>query len=157
MTDKPTKPSSRDYGFMAICWFVAANAVWLLLMPVVPAIASATLNRFHLNTSSFAVWAIQQPIPSMYNFANRYEIHKVPPGMVDPILVADNQQRYINHFPTRVITFADTRVDFRDGKDRWFTFESSYRGRTLQTQVHVQAKAGGGFTYVRLASQETAE
>ena len=94
----PSRPI--DYGFRAIVTLVVLIAIWLLLMPWVPVIASATLHRFHLRTSNFALWAIQQPIPSMYNFANRYEVREIPPGLLDPI-IENTEKRYINHFPTQ--------------------------------------------------------
>lgn len=154
----------RDYGFLAIMTLVAINAVWLLLMPWVPTIASATLHRFHLRSSSFGAWAIQFPIPSMYNFANHFEVSKFPPGMVDPILAdplesgpADplTRSRYINHFPFRIITFANTRYRFlHDGRDRWVTLESTYRGQSIETQIHCQADGNGGFQVIPLDAPE---
>ncbi|MFK8111514.1 MAG: hypothetical protein AB8B91_04915 [Rubripirellula sp.] len=139
----------RDKGFMAILGLVIVNVVWLLLMPWVPSIAQATMNRFHLRTSSFAAWAIQQPIPSMYNFANRYEVNEFPPGMVDPILF-EGEKRYINHFPTRAFTFANKRVMYLGkGEDRWFTLESSYRGQTLESRFHLKSE-NDAFTLIRL-------
>ena len=70
--------TSRDVGFLVICLLVCLHVIWLLLMPWVPGIAKATMNRFHLSSSSFAVWAIQFPIPTMYNFANQYEVREFP-------------------------------------------------------------------------------
>jgi hypothetical protein len=147
--------TDRDYGLIAIVSVLVAIAVWLLLMPLVPAIASATLHRFHLRSGSFLLWSIQQPIPSMYNFANRYEVREFPPGLIDPIL-GSPQRRFINHFPSRVLTFANTRyVHLSNGDDRWVTIESSYRGQTLETRFHAKAKDGGGFELVRLPPLET--
>jgi len=144
----------RDYGFIVIVALVVVMTTWLLLMPLVPAIASATLRRFHLRTGSFLTWAIQQPIPSMYNFANRYEVREFPPGLVDPI-IDTAEKRYINHFPSRVLTFANTRyVHLAAGEDRWVTIESSYRGQAIETRFHAKAKAAGGFELVRLAPLE---
>lgn len=155
----------RDYGFLAIIAIVVVNVVWLLLMPWVPAVASATLHRFHLGSGSFAIWAMQFPIPSMYNFANRYQVSTVPPGMVDPLIempldgsspsVAP-EFRYINHFPSRVLTFADLRYRYlNDGKDRWVTIESTYRGHRLETRIHAKPSPEGGFELVRLDSETT--
>lgn len=154
MTDHSDPPRTRDYGFIVIVVMVVVVAVWLLLMPFVPAIASATLHRFHLRSESFPWWAIQQPIPSMYNFANRFEVREFPPGLVDPIL--DNtEKRYINHFPTRVLTFANTRyLHLNKGADRWVTIDSTYRGQTVETRFHAKALDGGGFELVRLPSPE---
>jgi hypothetical protein len=154
LTDQISQAQARDYGFLAIVLLVIVVAVWLLLMPFVPAIASATLHRFHLRSKSFPLWAIQQPIPSMYNFANRFEVREYPPGLVDPILDS-TEKRYINHFPTRVLTFANTRyLHLRKAEDRWVTIDSTYRGQTVETRFHAKALDGGGFELVRLPSQE---
>jgi hypothetical protein len=139
----------RDYGYIGITTLVAVVVVWLLATPIVPAVRSATFRRFHLTTGSFAGWAIQQPVPSMYNFSNRYGMYKKPPQPgVEPL-------RYVNHFPVRPLTFADLRfVWLQAGKDRWMTAKSSYRGCTLTTKYHV-ARTGNGFTVKRLSSVET--
>ena len=150
MTDLNDQPKTRDCGFVAIVAMVVVVAVWLLLTPFVPAIASATLHRFHLRSASFTWWAIQQPIPAMYNFANRFEVREFPPGLVDPI-IDTAEKRYINHFPTRVLTFANTRyMHLNKGEDRWVTVDSTYRGQTLETRFHAKPLKGGGFELVRL-------
>lgn len=154
MTDLSDPPRPRDYGFAAIVTIVIVVAIWLLLTPLIPSIASATLHRFHLRSGSFPWWAIQQPIPSMYNFANRFEVREFPPGLVDPIL-DEQEKRYINHFPTRVLTFANTRyTHLIKGQDRWFTIDSTYRGQTVETRFHAKALPGGGFEIIRLPAQE---
>ncbi|TWU59408.1 hypothetical protein Poly51_21960 [Rubripirellula tenax] len=158
----------RDYGFLAIAALVIVNAIWLLLMPWVPAIAESTLRRFHLASSSFGVWAVQFPIPSMYNFANRTRVDALPPGLIDPILanpLSTNtdqrdapERRYINHFPIRVLTFADTRWrNLHDGKDRWYELESTYRGQRIETRLHAKpdADVAGGFVLVRQSVKVT--
>lgn len=157
MTDSSKSVEHRDYGFIAIVALSIVIAIWLLLMPWVPAIASSTMNRFHLRGDSFAWWAIQAPIPSMYNFANRFEVREFPAGLVDPILDT-TEKRYINHFPTRVLTFANTRYRFlAEGKDRWVTIDSTYRGQTVETQFHAKKLEDAGFELVRLPSQEAAQ
>ena len=158
MTDRSDQKQTPDYGFFAIVFFVIVVAAWLLLTPFVPAIASSTLHRFHLQSESFSWWAIQQPIPAMYNFANRYEVREFPPGLVDPILVDpildSSEKRYINHFPTRVLTFANTRYQYLNkGEHRWVTVDSTYRGQTLETRFHAQPLESGGFELLRLPPQ----
>ncbi len=151
MTLENRKAKRTDHGFRIIVTLVVANAIWLLLMPWVPGIASATLHRFHLRTESFSLWAIQQPIPSMYNFANRYEVDEIPPGFFEPIIEVD-EKRYINHFPTRILTFANTRYRYlNEGTDRWVTIDSTYRGQSLETRFHAKPLASGGFEMVRLS------
>ncbi len=149
---------STDIGFILIVAVVAIVVVWLLLTPFISSVASSSLHRFHLRSHSFAWWSVQQPIPSMYNFGNRYEVTEIPPGFIDPIFedFADTTEwRYINHFPARVLTWASRRYrNLNDGKDRWVTIESSYRGQTLTTRFHAKPVADGGYELIRLPDKE---
>ncbi len=86
-------------------------------MPWVRSVSMTTMRRFHLQTSSFIAWAIQFPIPAMYNFSNRAEIDRYPPGLVDPLL-AETEKRYLNHFPVRCLTFADGRCTLLERRPR---------------------------------------
>ena len=114
------------------------------------------MHRFHLRSSSFWVWAVQQPIPAMYNFANRFEVQQYPPDFIsadflNPLMV-EPERRYLNHFPARVLTFANTRyIYLRDGQDRWVTIESSYRGQQLETKFHAKSRAEGGYDLICLS------
>ena len=113
-----------------------------------------TMRRFHLQTSSFIAWAIQFPIPAMYNFSNRAEIDRYPPGLVDPLL-AETEKRYLNHFPIRCLTFADGRARYlSEGQDRWITLISSYRGQKLESHYHVKVNPDGRFELIRLSDAE---
>jgi hypothetical protein len=151
----------RDPLFALIVFGICVVTFWLLLMPFYPAIARMTLRRFHLASGSFAVWAALAPIPSMYNFGNRYEIRDLPEDLFTPVLDS-TRPRYINHYPTRVLTFANGRYSLlHDGQDRWLTFWSSYRGQKLETKVHAKPIGGGRFEWIRessiLGPQEEAE
>lgn len=141
----------RDYGMLVIVTLVVTIAIWLLLMPVVPAIASATLHRFHLRTSSFAAWAMQFPIPAMYNFANRYKVDANPVSLESSPETIPLDGRMVNHFPARIFTFADGRyLHLRHDEDRWLTIESSYRGQGLRTHFHAEPAEDFGFNLRRL-------
>lgn len=146
---------SRDYGFIAIVTLAIVVAVWLLLMPWVPAIARQTLYRFHLATPSFARWVAQFPIPSMYNCANEFKVQEIPPGLADPII--DDDWRYVNHFPARIITFGDGRFHYLlNLEDRWFTLRSSYRGQMLESRIHLEPVGKRGlFRFQRLSDRES--
>jgi hypothetical protein len=150
------RPKPRpDIGFFAIIVLVIAVTAWLVLTPILPAVASASMHRFHLRSQSFFAWAIQFPIPTMYNFANRFEISELPPGLVDPI-ISESEQRYINHFPARIVTFFNTRYRYLDaGTDRWLTIETTYRGQRIETRFHASPKQNGkGFDLLRLDDLE---
>lgn len=146
----------RDLGFVAIIMLIACVALWLLLMPWVKSISWTAMERFHLRSSSFPTWVAQFPIPSMYNFANRCKVDRYPPGLIDPLL-DESESRYLNHFPTRCITFADGRYRYlRDGNDLWITVETSYRGQTLETRLHIKRKQEAGFEMIRLPDTDSA-
>ena len=146
-----------DAGFVLVMALVVVTASWILVTPWVPSIARATMNRFHLRTESFALWAAQQPIPAMYNFANRYEVRQWPAGLTESLhldqatSLGTVESRYINHFPMRTMTFANTRYRFlKAGEDRWLTITSTYRGQELETRYHVKPNGSGGYELIRL-------
>ena len=142
-----------DPLYVVILLGVCIVSVWLLLMPFYPAIAKSTLRRFHLETDSFALWAAQAPIPAMYNCANEYEIRDLPEGLITPV-IDTTRARYINHYPTRVLTFANGRYTLLSpGQDRWVTMRSTYRGITLESKVHAAPMASGGFFWHRQSSE----
>jgi hypothetical protein len=144
---------ARDWGFRAIVVLVALIAVWLLWMPWSVEITRITMRRFQLQTNSFLMWAVQFPIPAMYNFANEAEIDPYPPGLVDPIF-AESETRYLNHFPVRCITFGDGRYHYlQEGRDRWITVETRYRGRRLESRFHAHVNPDGRVELIRLSSE----
>jgi len=53
-------------------------------------------------------------------------------------------RRTINHFPTREITFANTRSRYlSDRQPKWFVFETVYRGHTLRTVYALEFEDSG--------------
>lgn len=151
--DGGTPKTSRDPFFVVILVGVCCVSLWLLLMPWCPGIARQSMKRFHLASDSFPLWAAQAPIPAMYNFGNRYEVRDLPEGLMTPVFDS-SEPRYINHFPLRVLTFANKRyVLLSPGQDRWLTVWSEYRGQMLETKVHVKPIGAGRFEMVRESSQ----
>jgi hypothetical protein len=152
-TSLSNNKQQRDWGFYCIIAFIGLIAAWLLLMPLIPGISKHSLQRFHLRTPSFSVWAAQFPVPSMYNFANQYKVEQYPPGFV--MMIIDENWRYANHFPARVITFFAGRSEFLfSQQDRWFTLKSSYRGQVLESKFHLEAQAEGGYKLIRIDELE---
>ncbi len=137
---------------------IATVALWVMAMPWVPAVASVTMRRFHLSSDTFWGFAIQQPIPAMYNFANRVEVRELDPAddllrMIDPVLglpseLADTGstqlplgvigRETVNHFPLRLVTFADGQYKYLRGGTRWIAATSDYRGRRLTTRWRIE-------------------
>jgi hypothetical protein len=142
-----TKPGDRaDRGYRGILVAVAVVAFWLLAMPFSRFIQKTTLDRFHLQTRSFLVWAIQAPVPAMYNFHNRY---RVEPRFQDSTSTGDPLTGTVNHFPVRLYTFGETRrFMMRDQARHMLTVESRYRGHSLTTRWVVVSSTAGGFELI---------
>ncbi|MGB7343062.1 MAG: hypothetical protein WBD20_02520 [Pirellulaceae bacterium] len=125
-----SRVASPDWSFRILRGVLFAAAAWLLLMPWCPPIAKCTMNRFHLRTGSFPAWAIQQPIPPMYSFANTVQVTDVDSATSTEVIAS----RTINHFPTRIFTFANGRVRYlMDDHPKWVAMKSTYRGQSVQS------------------------
>ncbi|MEM6779529.1 MAG: hypothetical protein AAF670_17880 [Planctomycetota bacterium] len=167
----------KDWGFRGLMALAVLIAAWLLAMPWVPAISQSTMRRFHLQSTHFGWWAVQQAIPPMYSFRNTTEIRSTPPGLhsdkivaselMDPILSDLNlvsdvsastpdpgwiSARTINHFPSREFTFGNGRYRYLRGHEpRYFILESQYRGQQLRS-VYRLARDDNGVWKVTLRS-----
>jgi hypothetical protein len=125
-----TTPGRRgDRGYRGILVTVSVVTLWLLAMPFSRFVQQTTLNRFHLQTRSFLVWAIQAPVPAMYNFHNRYRVE--PPSLgvgpaAEPLTGTVNRARHM------------------------LTVESRYRGHSLTTRWVAVPNAAGGFELIDL-------
>lgn len=127
-----------------------AVAIWLLAMPWVPAIARCTMNRFHLQTRSFGAWALQQPIPPMYSFANTTEVRSEGKKVL--------ASRTLNHFPTREFTFASARArHLLDRSSKWFVLHSAYRGQAIQSIYQLDPADLGGWKVTLVKNGESVE
>ena len=145
---------TRDLSFRIIVGMIAVVAGWILLTPFVPAVAMSNMKRFHLRSDSFALWSIQQVVPSMYNFGNTVEIRDTPPDMISPILEPE-RPRYMNHFPMRRLTFADGRYELlRMGQDKWIDLTTTYRGQQLKTRLHAKPLGDGNYEVIRMEIEE---
>lgn len=143
--ESPTAVST-DWFFRILVTSLFAVAIWLLAMPWVPAIAQCTMHRFHLRTGSFAAWAVQQPIPPMYSFANTTEVCDQLPDHTLSSRGVDHRGM-INHFPTRVFTWASGRAThLRDGASKWFVLRSAYRGHGVDSVYRLDRSRDGGWT-----------
>lgn len=178
MSDDSTD-AKRGVGFWCFVVWLGLVAGYLLATPIFPDIAMRTMRRFHLAENNFAVWAAQFPVPAMYNFSNRWRVGEGPldPESIGPAthsigfathvtavdLTADprdelptgiipmDRWRHANHFPARVVTFADGRYQhlFRH-QTRHFFLHSSYRGNELRTRFALEPAEGHGYRMWRV-------
>jgi hypothetical protein len=142
-----TEPRAKrfDLGYSLILGLVALVTCWLLALPFSTFVQRTSLNRFHFQTRSFASWAIQQPIPAMYNFYNRYEADQVSRG--NSVIPAS--QGTLNHFPLRIVTFGDNRAFILwPESPRTIDIHTSYRGQSLHTRWKASPTTDGGFRIV---------
>ena len=132
-----------DLGFVFILLMIIAVVGWLLAMPFSRFVQRTTMERFHLQTSTFVGWAAQQPIPAMYNFYNHYEIRPSP-------WQGESSVGTLNHFPLRIFTFGDNRAIFlANPEPRTLDAWSSYRGEELHTHwTATPSSDKGGFDFV---------
>jgi len=136
-----------DWLGLALAGLLAGVALWLSALPFSRAVQQATIDRFHLVTPSFAAWAIQQPSPPMYNLENRYWFARRELAANE--LVGDPAEGIetgmLNHFPVRMITFADARVRlFEDQRQGWLYVRSRYQNQERMTVYRIQARQDGG-------------
>ena len=141
---------TNDVASGAFLLLITVVAAWVVALPFSSAVQDSYLKRFHLDSSSFTAWAVQQPVPAMYNFENRYwtgpqtltpdelkQLEKIAAKLTDDV---DERGQFIgietnaiNHFPSRSFTFAFTRQYLKHNPHRYFYLRSRYRDRVIQT------------------------
>ena len=134
---KPRTP--LRLGGQTLVGLLGLAYAWILLTPLVPSVGQAGLRRFNLVSGSFVSWALQQPVPSMYNFSNEVAFGPLS-------LVAAVPLRQVNHYPTRFYTGSDREI-YTKMLPMLMRSKSSYRGNDLQV-YHLIEEAPGGVKMV---------
>ena len=132
---------TQDWPATILVGLVLGVAGWILLLPVSSEVQRIFLARFHLASASYCGWCLQQLVPSMYNFENRYWVSDHPLSNAElETSVAQGQAHglkagYVNHFSARVFTFGDGRLIHLQNKvaPQYLYLQSSYRDETLNT------------------------
>ncbi len=161
---------TRDVSSLLLLVAILAAAAWNMALPVSEFVQESTLKRFHLATTSFSGWAIQQPIPSMYNFENRYwssdqtlnvgELRAIElstrPGKQESEPQKENwvgvETHAINHFPARTFTFAFSRNNLSNNPHRYIYLRSRYRGKELSSSFRTRPISENEIRLERLES-----
>lgn len=160
MSEAERNEPSPSWGLIGIYTLVVACVLWIVMTPWVESIAQASLRRFSLTSRSFGVWAIQQPIPAMYNFANTYEVRQWPADVsqafaLDPLFgdsgdAGKLRSGYINHFPPRIYTFGWDRAETcYQNQRRWVVTVSSYQDQRVEVMTELKPQAAGRFIVTR--------
>ena len=134
----------RDYSSAFLFAAIALIASWLCCLPFFGSVQRTALNRFHLQTKPFLVWSVQQTVPSIYNFKNEFDFEtdaENPSAKLQAFAAA----KTVNHFPMRVVTFADCRfVFFHEGEGGNLTVRSRFQDQELVTYWRIDNTPGKG-------------
>ena len=134
--------TGKDVGSALLLGTIGIVTTWLLSIFLMTSVSRMALARFHLQTGSFLGWSVQQVVPAMYNFENRFEFQ--PDRPISSTVVEFAKTRQLNHFPVRVVTFFDSRYGlFHDGNGAQLLITSRYRGQQLITDWRVIASKDG--------------
>lgn len=153
--------STRDLASTLFLLAIAAASAWCIALPLNERVQSEFLQRHHLASDSFAIWALQQPIPSIYSFENQYCLSRVALSPAEQATVwreLDSRTKLaepldcgelahlgglldagtLNHFPTRKVTFGDSRRMLNCDPDAFLYLSSRYRGRKIRSTYQMR-------------------
>lgn len=145
---------TRDWPSIGLLVALLVTVAWIALLPVSRHVQTCYLKRFQLQTSHFSGWAIQQLAPAMYNLENTYWFARQPLTSEQRKQLANDyfvnlkgrgkqapanqvQMDQLNHFPTRTMTFLQSRTFLKQNSGGYFYFQSKYRGQTLNSEFQV--------------------
>jgi len=140
---------ARDRDWLAVC-IVAPIVVYsyaILLLPLSGSVRDAAARRFHLAGWPFGVWALVQPLPSMYNFENRWDVTFTTRARTAS---ADDCGRafhaFINHHVFNRVLLHRALLE-RCGLPAVVRFQTTYRGTTVETRYRLMPRPDAhGFT-----------
>lgn len=136
---------------------LAAYAVAALAIAVAPRVARFFMERFHLRTESFVLWALGAPAPWIYNFENRALVSPRPLSDDELATPPEGVRWYpVNHQPTSVMTFIENRsVAYAPGTSLIY-LETRYRTQQIRSVYMLTAFPAGSGEPWRLERVEPA-
>lgn len=146
--------NSNDMASMVLLTGIVVVASWIIALPFNRSVQETYLRRFHLASPNFAVWAIQQPVPSMYNFENRVWASQNPVTTeeLNASMIQNQTDRQstesakrvnriktdpVNHFPTRYFTFGETRSFLKQNPSRYYYLRTRYRDLEIRSAFEI--------------------
>jgi len=156
---------SKDVPSLVFFAIIATTGLWIAALPLSDSVQETYLRRFHLASASFPGWAIQQIIPSMYNFENKVWACPEPLMQFEIDQLENEEARIVdsstgqadcihsttvNHFPTRIATFADTRTLLKRYPNGYLYLRSRYRGKEIKTTFKVEPGTDAEFNLKRV-------
>lgn len=148
------RPPALDRGtglFYALLLVVAAVAI---VLPLSRGGRQTLVEAHQLRGENFPAWAALQFVPSMYNYAHRAWISEQPLTAeqlagVSP-LPAEASTQWVNHYPTRLMTFGAQRAALlHQPRTMHYYFDSRY-GDT-QVRSHYTLEPVDGVVTVQLS------
>jgi hypothetical protein len=142
ITGLRTARAERDAPALAIVLLILIYTIFILMLPLSQTVQRAAESRFHLAGWSFASWIAFQPVPSMYNFENRWEVvfDTTTPGR-NPSC-PDRMSGFINHHVYNRLLLPGGRLWFENCAPATVRFISKYRGTTVETTYTVRHGPG---------------
>lgn len=113
---------------------------------VSPESRKSSIAQFHLTRPSFLTWAVNQPVPAMYNFANEIWIGNRPKNTTPEFPQGTPFTYYytwVNHYPLRVVTFSWYRSMIHTDKDyKYISLRTTYRDTFVETCYYLNVRDG---------------
>ena len=141
----------RDPLAMIITSAVLFFALVILSLPFSRTVQVAAAERFHLARWRFGGWALFQPLPSMYNLENSWQVTFTPDASSAEAQACEAPFRgFINHHVFNRILLQRAGLELC-GLPARVRFETTYRTTTVETDYLLTANPGShGFTVVPL-------
>ena len=129
--------------FTLLAVLVIAVTSVLLALPFSAPLQTRMMKRFHLASDTFVGWAMLQPVPSMYSFANEVWISDFP-------MSEENLRKYpklaqsvwCNHFPAQIMTARDRSVAVRAPYSEFLHLCSSYGEQRVFSRIELKKTNG---------------
>lgn len=144
--------ASRWKQYPSTCLFISVLLilyVYVGLKLISPEFQKRAITQFHLTSPSFLVWAVNQPVPAMYNFANEIWIGNRPKNASNEIPLGSPFKYYytwVNHYPLRVVTFSWYRsMIYKDKDYKYISMRTAYRNTFVETCYYLNVKDGRVF------------
>ena len=113
---------------------IAMFSALILSLPISPIVREAAARRFHLVGWRFAVWAPFQPLPSMYNFENRWDVTFTPGAAIGSREdCRTGFHTFVNHHVFNRVLLQRAALE-RCGLPAHVRFGTTYRGTTVESR-----------------------
>ena len=130
---------ARDRDWLAVC-IVAPILLYsaaILLLPLSATVRQAAARRFHLAGWPFGAWALFQPLPSMYNFENRWDVTFTRSARTEPAEDCGKTfHAFVNHHVFNRVLLYRAALE-RCGLPATVRFHTTYRGTTVETRYRL--------------------